>query len=127
VVDGNLLTNYDFNETPSSPQFILYSLASPEDAVIWHGIGEFGASQLIKSYTHTRLLCSQDELIMNLYEKYDVKTKIPPQFNLIPDYMWVHPVHRNIDTSIGCVKNLEDLARMGMRLEHLSNKEYVRK
>jgi hypothetical protein len=33
--------------------------------------------------------------------------------------MWVHPKHRNIDASIGCVENLEDLARMGMRIEQL--------
>jgi len=33
--------------------------------------------------------------------------------------MWVHPVHRNIDASIGTVENLIDLARMGMKIEHL--------
>jgi hypothetical protein len=42
------------------------------------------------------------------------------QLNLSPDSMWVHPVHRNIDASIGCVENLADLARMGMKVEYLS-------
>ena len=42
------------------------------------------------------------------------------QLNLSTDCMWVHPVHRNIDASIGCVENLADLARMGMKIEHLS-------
>ena len=54
-IDGDKLIDYDFRETPSSPQFILYSLVSPEQASLWHGIGEFGASQLVKSYTTIHL------------------------------------------------------------------------
>ena len=46
-VEGDRLVNYDFKQTPSSPQFFLYSLASPENAVLWHGIGAFGASELL--------------------------------------------------------------------------------
>jgi hypothetical protein len=46
--------------------------------------------------------------------------EVPLQFNLAPEGMWVHPVHRNIDASIGCVENPADLARMGMKLEYLS-------
>jgi hypothetical protein len=34
--------------------------------------------------------------------------------------MWVHPTHRNIDASIGCVENLKDLVDMGMKVEQLS-------
>jgi hypothetical protein len=49
-----------------------------------------------------------------------VITDAPLQFNLVPESMWVHPVHRNIDASIGCVENLADMARRGMKLEHLS-------
>jgi len=126
TVDGSLLTHYDFEETPSSPQFILYSLASSENAVIWHGIGEFGASQLVKSYTQIHLACAKDALIKDLHKKYGIITEIPPQFNIISSNMWVHPVHRNIDSSIGCVESLEDLARMGMKLEPLSTLEYTR-
>jgi hypothetical protein len=123
-VEGDRLVNYDFRETPSSPQFFLYSLGSPENAVIWHGIGEFGASQLLGSYTMIRLASARDSLVSNLKEVYGVTLKAPLQFNLVPKYMWVHPIHRNIDASIGCVKNLRDLANMGMRLEYLSAYEY---
>ena len=42
------------------------------------------------------------------------------QFNLAPEGMWSHPVHRNIDASIGSVENLADLVHRGMRLEYLS-------
>jgi hypothetical protein len=127
TVDGNKLVHYDFRETPSSPQFFLYSLASPENAVLWHGIGAFGASELLKSYTTTRLACAKDILIEGLREKYGMIERIPLQFNLVPKHMWVHPVHRNIDASIGCVQDLKDLASMGMRMEYLPTDEYIRK
>jgi hypothetical protein len=119
-VEGENLTNYNFRETPSSPQFFLYSLASPENAAIWHGIGAFASPQLLTSYTAIRVACTRDSLIKGLKEKYHFSTDIPLQFNLTPQNMWVHPVHRNIDASIGCVENLADLANMGMRLEYLS-------
>lgn len=127
TVDGEKLVNYNFKETPSSPQFFLYSLASPENAVIWHGIGAFGASELLKSYTTTRLACSTGSLLKDLPEKYGLTIKVPLQFNLLPKYIWFHPVHRNIDASIGCVQNLKDLADIGMKMEHLSTEQYIRK
>jgi hypothetical protein len=126
TIEGSKLVSYDFMETPSSPQFFLYSLASPENAVLWHGIGAFGASELLKSYTTTRVACAKELLIKGLSEMYGVTPKVPLQFNLIPKYMWFHPVHRNIDASIGCVKNMKDLADLGMRMEHLSTDQYVR-
>jgi hypothetical protein len=119
-VEGEILTNYNFKENPSSPQFFLYSLASPENAAIWHGIGAFASPQLLSSYTAIRVACAQDSLIKDLKEKYHVSTEIPLQFNLVPRNIWVHPVHRNIDASIGCVEDLKDLVNMGMRLEYLS-------
>ena len=122
-VEGEKLVNYNFRETPSSPQFFLYSLASPENAAIWHGIGAFASPQLLSSYTAIRVACAKDSLIKDLKGKYHVVTEIPLQFNLVPQNMWVHPVHRNIDASIGCVENLKDLANMGMRLEYLSGYE----
>jgi hypothetical protein len=125
MVEGDRLSNYDFKETPSSPQFILYSLGSPEDAVIWHGIGAFGASQLVKSFTSTRLACPND-LRVGLKEKYGITIKIPLQFNLIPEEMWFHPKHRNIDASIGCIKNFGGLANMGMKLESLPAHKFLR-
>jgi hypothetical protein len=126
-VEGTKLSNYNFHETPSSPQFILYSLGSPEDAVIWHGIGAFGASQLVRSYVSTRLACAQDLMLEDLKEKYRFNAKMPLQLNLVPKKMWVHPIHDNIDASIGCVENLEDLSKMGVKLEYLSAYEYVRR
>jgi len=124
-VEADKLINYNYKETPSSPQFILYSLASPEDAAIWHGIGESGASQLVKSYTSTHVACKKDGIIKGLKE-FGVSRRVPTQFNLIPEKMWVHPVHGTIDTSIGSVEKLEDLARWGMRIEALSTHEYAR-
>lgn len=126
IVEGDKLTNYNFKETPSSPQFLLYSLASPEDAVLWHGIGAFGASELLKSYTTAHFACVSGSLIKNLDEEHRT-THIPLQFNLMPKHMWFHPIHRNIDASIGCVENLKDLAALGMRMENLPIDQYIRK
>ncbi|MCW4044226.1 MAG: hypothetical protein NWE94_01760 [Candidatus Bathyarchaeota archaeon] len=120
TVRGEALADYRFAETPSSPQFFLYSLASPENAALWHGIGAFGSLQLLQSYAAARAACSRGELVRDLTERFGVSTEVPLQFNLAPECMWVHPVHRNIDASIGCVENLADLARMGMKLEYLS-------
>jgi hypothetical protein len=126
VVEGEKLVNYDFRETPSSPQFFLYSLASPEDAVIWHGIGAFGASQLLKSYMTTRLACSKNSSFADLTEKYGIPSETGPQFNLVPDKVWFHPIHRNIDASIGTIQNLKSLVDIGMRIEALPSESYIR-
>jgi hypothetical protein len=120
TVMGDDLVDYRFSETPSSPQFFLYSLVSPENAVLWHGIGAFAAPKLLQSYVSIRDSSRREEPIRNLYQKYGVLTEVPLQFNLVPDQMWVHPVHRNIDSSIGCVEDLKTLSRRGMKLEHLS-------
>jgi hypothetical protein len=126
MVDGEKFVNYSYKDTPSSPQFFLYSLASPEDAVLWHGIGAFGASELLKSYTTIRVACAKDLLIKGLKEKYGILYGIPLQYNLMPGHMWVHPVHRNIDASIGCVENHKDMADQGMRVERLQTEKYIR-
>ena len=127
TVEADRLVNYSFRETPSSPQFFLYSLASPENAVLWHGIGAFGASELLKSYTTTRVAVSSRQVLSDLVDKYGVDSGVPLQFNLVPKFMWFHPVHRNIDASIGCVENLKDLADLGMRMERLPEEQYIRK
>jgi hypothetical protein len=118
VVEGKKLGNYSFIETPSSPQFFLYSLASPEDCALWHGVGAFAAPQLLQSYASVRSVCREGHMISGLQE-FGVNTELPMQLNLSPGSMWVHPIHRNIDASIGCVENVVDLARMGMKVEHL--------
>jgi hypothetical protein len=120
TVNAEKLTNYSYLTTPSSPQFFIYSLASPEDAALWHGVGSSGAPQLLQSYTSLRTACRNGQLFKDLQEKYGAHVEPPFHLNLVPNGIWVHPIHRNIDASIGCVKNLSDLARMGMRIEYLS-------
>jgi len=120
AVTGEELADYRFSETPSSPQFFLYSLASPENAVLWHGIGAFAAPKLLQSYVSVRESCRIGQPVRDLYQKYGLWAEVPLQLNLVPEHMWIHPVHRNIDSSVGCVEKLEDLARRGMKIEKLS-------
>jgi len=125
-VEGDKLANYNFKQTPSSPQFFLYSLASPENAALWHGIGAFGSSELLKTYITTRLACARDLLIENLNEKFGITKRIPLQFNLVPQNMWFHPIHRNIDASIGCIEDLNFLANLGIKIQHLPIDHFIR-
>jgi hypothetical protein len=120
TITGETLADYSFAETPSSPQFFLYALGSPENAALWHGIGAFASPQLVQSYATARNACRRGQLVTDLAEKYGVNLEVPLQFNLAPEGMWVHPVHRNIDASIGCVENPAELTRMGMKIEYLS-------
>jgi hypothetical protein len=120
VVSGEKLADYSYTETPSSPQFFLYSMGSPEDAAIWHGVGAFGATQLLQSYSSARNACMGGSLIKDLSVKYKVKLGVPLQFNMSVEGMWSHPVHRNIDASIGSIEDLPDLAHRGMKMEYLS-------
>lgn len=120
TIPGEKLSDYSFSETPSSPQFFLYALGSPEDAAMWHGIGAFGSSGLMQSYVSARNACRNGRLISGLSEKFGVKLEVPLQFNLAPDGMWSHPIHRNIDASIGSVDDLANMASRGMWVEHLS-------
>jgi hypothetical protein len=119
-VAGEKLSDYSYAETPSSPQFFLYSMGSPEDATMWHGVGAFGSSQLLQSYTNARTACREGKLLKDLNQKYHLKVRVPLQFNLAPEGLWSHPIHRNIDASIGSVEDLQDLAHRGMKLEYLS-------
>ena len=120
VVNGERLANYSFKETPSSPQFFLYALASPENAAIWHGIGVFGAPSLLKSIVSLRLACVRDSLMEDLVNEYGVNPQVPVNFNLVPKHMWGHPLRHNIDASVGSVENLKDLANAGLWLEQLT-------
>jgi len=120
TVAGEKLSDYSYAETPSSPQFFLYSLGSPEDATMWHGVGAWGASQLLQSYANARIACREGKLIKDLNIKYNLNVRVPLQFNLAPEGLWSHPIHRNVDASIGSVEDLPDLARRGMKLEYLS-------
>jgi hypothetical protein len=120
TVSGEKFVDYSYAETPSSPQFFLYSMGSPEDATMWHGVGAFGASQLLQSYANARIACREGRLIKDLNQKYHLNIRVPLQFNLAPEGLWSHPIHRNIDASIGSVEDMTDLVHRGMKLEHLS-------
>ncbi|MGD6805495.1 MAG: hypothetical protein ACQCN4_00840 [Candidatus Bathyarchaeia archaeon] len=120
TIEGEKLADYSYAETPSSPQFFLYSLGSPEDATMWHGVGAWGASQLLQSYANARIACREGKLIKELNKKYHLNIRVPLQFNLAPEGLWSHPIHRNVDASIGSVDCLPDLAHRGMKLEYLS-------
>ncbi|MCW4047709.1 MAG: hypothetical protein NWE99_09165 [Candidatus Bathyarchaeota archaeon] len=119
TVAGEKLAQYNFKETPSSPQFFLYSLGSPENGVVWHGIGAYAAPQLLHSYVSVHNACMK-QLTKDLKDMYGVKTSVPMQFNLAPEGMWVHPLYHNIDAGIGTVGNPSELVRRGMKIEHLS-------
>ncbi len=127
VVDGNYFRDYDYSQTPSSPQFVLYSLASPEDGCIWHSVGAWGARELVRSYTSTHYACYEGRFFKDLVDNSRLVPRMPVQLNLIPRGVWAHPVHRNIDASIGCVEDLNRLVEWGMWIEHLAVGEYVRR
>jgi hypothetical protein len=120
-IQGEKLADYSYAETPSSPQFFLYSIGSPEDATVWHGVGAFAAPQLLQSYKSGRIACREGKLIKNLSQKFNIKVDVPLQFNLAPEGIWSHPIHRNIDASIGSVDDLPDLAHRGMKIDYLSS------
>lgn len=127
VVEGKYLTDYSYSETPSSPQFILYSLASPEDACLWHAIGAWGSKELVRSYTSAHMAYAEGTVFKELADDSNLVTKMPVQFNLVPKGVWVHPVHRNIDASIGCVEDLNSLVKQGIWIEYLADGEYLRR
>lgn len=120
TVQGDKLSDYSYTQTPSSPQFFLYSMGSPEDAAVWHGVGAFASPQLLQSYSAARNACKQGKFLKNLRATYHVRLDVPLQFNLVPASMWRHPVRQNIDASVGCIEDFADLARWGMRLEYLA-------
>lgn len=119
TVPGEKLVDYSYEETPSSPQFLVYSIGSPEDAVVWHGIGTYAAPKLLQSYVSFHQKCENEQMVRNLTDIYSIKTAVPLQFNLTPESMWSHPKHHNIDASIGTIENLSTLARQAMKIEVL--------
>ncbi|UCD72778.1 MAG: hypothetical protein JSW01_04820, partial [Candidatus Bathyarchaeota archaeon] len=127
IVEGEHFIDYSYSETPSSPQFILYSLASPEDACLWHSIGAWGSKELVRSYTSTHMAYAEGTMFKELVNSSNLMARMPVQFNLVPKGVWVHPEHRNIDASIGCVEDLNSLVKQGIWIEHLSVGEYLRR
>lgn len=121
-VEVGKIANYDYSQTPSSPQFALYAVLSPEDASIWHGIGVFGGVELIRSIVSIRSACLRKAV---LAETVCRGNKSPLQLNLIPEAMWRHPKYGNIDASVGCVQNLKNVANGGIHVAPLSVKERI--
>jgi hypothetical protein len=119
-VDVGKIASYDYSQTPSSPQFALYDILSPEDATIWHGIGVFGGVELIRSIVSVRSACLRKAVLGEVACRGN---KPPLQLNLIPDKMWRHPKYGNIDASVGCVQDLASLVNTGMHVAPLSVKE----
>ena len=118
-IPGEKLVDYGFEETPSSPQFFIYSIGSPEDAVVWHGVGTYAAPKLLESYVSFHHKCEEEQIVKDLKTMYSIKTAVPLQFNLTPESMWGHPKHHNIDASIGTVEQLSTLAHPAMKIELL--------
>jgi hypothetical protein len=120
TVEAEKVVNYDYSQTPSSPQFALYDALSPEDAAIWHGIGVFGGVELIRSIVSVRSACLRKAVLSEVACRGN---KPPLQLNLVPDKMWRHPKYGNIDASVGCIRDLAGLLNTGICVAPLSVKE----
>jgi hypothetical protein len=120
TVEAGKIVNYDYSQTPSSPQFALYDALSPEDAALWHGIGVFGGVELIRSIVSVRSACLRKTVLSEVACRGN---KPPLQLNLMPDRMWRHPKYGNIDASVGCVQDLASLANTGICVAPLSVQE----
>lgn len=106
---ANRFTDYSYEATPSSPQFALYALRSPEDGSIWHGVGEYAGYEILRSYASVQAAFRRN-LIFAEMKKSRIPEQTPVMFNLDPGKMWKHPVYGNIDAGIGCVKDLSSLS-----------------
>jgi hypothetical protein len=102
------LTDYQYKETPSSPQFALYALLSPEDGSIWHGVGEYEGNEILRSYASVRTAFMRN-LIFEDVKSLRLRESAPVMFNLDPGKMWRHPTYGNIDAGIACLPDLSSL------------------
>lgn len=120
TVEAKKIADYDYSQTPSSPQFALYATLAPEDAAIWHGIGVFGGVELIRSIVSVRSACLRKDVLGEVSCRGN---KAPLQLNLVPEKMWRHPKFGNIDASVGCIQDLKSLVQKGICVEPLSLEE----
>jgi len=104
-LEGNFFSDYSFRETPSSPQFVLYALLSPEDASIWHGVGEYAGNEILRSYASLQTSFLNRTILQDL-ERPSALRQSPIMLNLEPGKMWKHPTYGNIDCGIGCIADL---------------------
>ncbi|MEM3041900.1 MAG: hypothetical protein QXG97_07775 [Nitrososphaerota archaeon] len=116
---------YSYAETPTSPQFALYILLSPEDASIWHGVGAFEGSDILKSYSSVQSAFFAGEILQGVKK---VRRRSGPAlaFNLVPEKMWRHPIYENIDASIGCVSDLRMFLSKELKVTQLHTCRGVR-
>ena len=123
-VEAEDLNNYDYLKTPSSPQFALYAIHSPEQASISHGAGAYAGSEILKSY-YSIYEAYVRSLILKEVPRINIK-KAPLVLNLVPEKMWLHPEHKNIDASIGCISNYLEILGKGMAVENLNFEQETR-
>ena len=122
-VETSRLLDYDYNLTPSSMQFAIYGMLSPEDAAIWHGIGEFQGEEIVKSYISVHEACITEQL----FTEVPIPCRgTPIQFDLDGANLMRHPVHGNTDASIGTVADLGALITKTTRLDVLPVENYIR-
>jgi hypothetical protein len=112
-VPAERMAHYDFRETPASPQFAIYMVASPEDGAIWHGVGKYAAMQLIQSYTNLHRAFADGSVFQGIPLPHRPE---PPQWDIVAGKMLAHPKSGNIDASVGCVP---ELARLLVEATHL--------
>jgi len=117
---GNF-TDYSYVETPASPQFALYSLLSPEDGSLWHGVGEYAGNEILRSYASVQSAFLK-ELVFKDLRRPRPREEAPVMFNLEPGKMWMHPTHGNIDAGIGCVRDLRALLSQEVRVSSITAK-----
>jgi hypothetical protein len=112
---------YSFKETPSSPQFVLYALLSPEDASIWHGVGAYAGNEILRSYASVQT-ASIRKLIFRDIKRLRPREEPTMMLNLDPGKMWKHPIYENIDCGIGCVEDLSIFLNQEMKVSPISVK-----
>lgn len=117
-IEAEKFLNYNYAQTPSSPQFSLYIIFSPENASLSHGVGEWAGSHILKSYCSMCKAFTENTILKDVPRTHFKKP--PLDLNLIPDKMWLHPKYANFDTSIGCIENPVSLLKMGIAVEHLN-------
>jgi hypothetical protein len=112
------LANFDYRKTPASPQFALYTLFSPAEGAIWHGVGTYAGSQIVRSYTALRHACGAAEPFEGVFAGCRPD---PLQFDLVAESMLRHPDFGNIDASVACVDDLERAVLGSTELRVLSD------
>jgi hypothetical protein len=122
-VDAQDILQYDFKRTPASPQFALYSILSPEAVAVWHGIGIHQGSEIVKSYVSIHSAHDQGSIFPSIPKPFK---GIPLQLDLVAERMLRHPIHHNIDASVGTV-DLAELLKKPTAVRVLKVDEFLRK